>query len=194
MLRNSVGGRIVAVDDVLGLFLYSDGELIRSTLDELVTAGVLESARGHAVAVTDKGREIVHLVFGMTQEFLDQLWTGHTELVARLLPLADRACAAVSATGGAAVRVVTPVYNPPDASPALKLAERLTPLRFHRFDAHAEAWRAEGLTVEEIQALDPGPLLDKIEAETNRWAAAPYCVLEPDERAELLHGLSALPA
>ena len=193
MLRNTLPDRVVAVDDVLGLFLYSPSEEIRSALGLLVTSGVLESGRGHAVVVTDKGREIVHVLFGLTLEFIDPLWAGHDELVTTLLPLADRACATVTTTGGAAVRVVAPPYDPPNASPALKLAERLTPLRFHRFDAHAEAWRNEGLTVEEVQALDPGPLLDKIEAETNRWAAAPYCALEPAERLELLRGLEALP-
>jgi hypothetical protein len=194
MLRHTLPDRAVAISDVLELFLYSAPDLIRSSLDQLVAAGALKSAGAGHVVVTHKGRDAVHTMLELTQQFVDELWAGHTDLVARLLPLTDRACEAVMTTGGAAVRIVAPTYDPPSASPALKLAERLTPLRFHRFDAHAEAWRNEGLTIEEIQALEPGPLLDRIEVETNRWAAAPYCALEPDQRLELLHGLEALPS
>ena len=193
MLRHTMPDRVVAVDDVLSGFLYLPADQIRSALDQLGTSGALESGRGNAVALTDLGRSVVIGAFEVTQEFLGELWAGHEELVASLLPLADRACAAVATTGGAAVRVVSPVYDPPNASPALRFAERLTPLRFHRFDAHADAWRSAGLTVDEVQALDPGPQLDRIEAETNRWAAAPYCALEPAERLDLLRGLEALP-
>jgi hypothetical protein len=71
--------------------------------------------------------------------------------------------------------------------------EALTPLRFHRSDAHAAAWRAEGLTADEIRDLGPGPQRERIEAETNRRAAAPYAVLSAEERFILLSGLGALP-
>jgi hypothetical protein len=69
----------------------------------------------------------------------------------------------------------------------------LTPLRFHRFDAHARAWRAAGLSVEQAQALTPGPLRDQIEDQTNAGAAAPYTRLDAQERAQLLEGLAGLP-
>jgi hypothetical protein len=193
MLRNTLPDRAVAIDDVLELFIYSAPEPIRASIETLIAADILSPAGDDRIAVTAKGREIVHVVFSQTQQFIDELWAGHADLVARLLPLADRACAAVTATGGAAVRVVAPCYDVPNASPALKLSERLTPLRFHRFDAHVDAWRSEGLTVEEVQALEPGPLLDKIELATNRWAYAPYCGLQDAERLELLRGLEQLP-
>lgn len=50
------------------------------------------------------------------------------------------------------------------------------------------------LQVEEIQALDAGPLRVQIEEETNRHAAAPYAVLDPQQRLTLFRGLSALPS
>jgi len=194
MLRNTLPDRMVSIDDVLELFVYSPPEPIRSSIEQLVAADVLAPAGENSVVITAKGRDVVHTMFELTQEFADGLWAAHAELVERLLPLADRACTAVTKSGGAACRVVAPVYDPPGASSALKLAERLTPLRFHRFDAHVEAWRSEGLTVEEVQALDSGPQHDRIEAATNRWAAAPYCALEPHERLELLRGLESLPS
>jgi hypothetical protein len=194
MLRNTLPDRDAAIDDVLELFIYSKPDQIRSNIEELITGDVLVSIGDDRVLVTHRGREIVHTMFGLTQQFIDGLWEAHADLVARLLPIADRACAAVTTTGGAAVRVVAPVYDSPGASPALMLAERQTPLRFHRFDAHVEAWRSEGLTVQEIQALDSGPQHERIELATNRWAAAPYCGLDPAERLELLRGLESLPA
>ncbi|MDP1806171.1 MAG: hypothetical protein Q8K72_13450 [Acidimicrobiales bacterium] len=75
----------------------------------------------------------------------------------------------------------------------MRLAERLTPLRFHRFDAHVAAWEAEGLTAQEVQTLDAGPVRDRIEEATNRLSATPYAVLDAGERVELLGGLGALP-
>jgi hypothetical protein len=194
MLRHTLPGRVVAVDDVLELFVYAPSEQTRAGIDALVTSGAVESARGHALAVTDFGREILHTFFGLSREFIDALWAGHAERVAALLPIAEQAAAAVSETGGAAARIMTPPYDPPDASPALRLAERLSVLRFHRFDAHAEAWRDEGLSAEQVQALEPGEQRDRIEAETNRRAAAPYAVLEPQQRLDLLGGLQQLPS
>jgi hypothetical protein len=72
-------------------------------------------------------------------------------------------------------------------------AERLTALRFHRFDAHVAAWKAAGLTGEEVASLPPGSQREAIEAETNRRAAAPYEALEPGERVDFLGALAALP-
>ena len=73
------------------------------------------------------------------------------------------------------------------------MSERLTGLRFHRFDAHVAAWRAAGLTPDQIKALRNGPARTAIEADTNRRAATPYAALDPAERLELLAGLGALP-
>ena len=95
------------------------------------------------------------------------------------MPLARQACSASSSSS--------------ESQAAMRLAEHLTSLRFHRYDAHVGAWRAEGLTVDEVQALAPGPVRDRIEAETNRRAAPPYAALDPAGRLELLAGLGALP-
>lgn len=193
MLRNTLPDRVAAVDDVLNLFLYLPPDQVRASLDQLVADGALVTAGDGGVALTEAGRAIVLGLFAETQVFLDELWADHDAVLAAVLPLADRACAAATESGGAAVRVVAPPYDPPGASPALRLAERLTPLRFHRFDAHADAWRAEGLTVAEVQVLGAGPVRDRIEQETNRRAAAPYAVLTAEERLTLLRGLERLP-
>lgn len=194
MLRNTLPDRAVAIDDVLDLFVYAPPEQIRDSLEQLGTARALEPSGDGRVVVTATGRDILTTMYELSQQFVDARWADHAELVAQLLPIADRACAAATTSGGAGVRVVAPVYDPPGASAPILLAERLTPLRFHRFDAHVDAWRSAGLTVEEIQGLEPGPLLDQIETETNRWAAAPYCGLSPDEREQLLRGLELLPS
>ncbi|HWC36073.1 MAG TPA: hypothetical protein VG650_14785 [Mycobacteriales bacterium] len=190
-LRNLMPDRSAAVDDVLALFVYQPAERIRAALDGLRAAGMLEG--GDDVRLGGPGQLVVSELFARTQTFLDEAWWEHADLIASLLPIAQRACAAVAETGGAATRVVAPPYEPPGASPALLLAETLSPLRFHRHDAHTWAWQAEGLTAEQIQQLEPGPQRQRIEAETNRRAAAPYAVLTGAERFRLCTGLGALP-
>lgn len=193
MLRNTAPDRVVKIEDVLEVFLYQPLEQIKGAIDALIRAGLAEAVGDDELRLTRSSMVLVPEVFGKMQSFLDELWSGQSELVAQLLPIAQRACAAVTESGGAATRVMAPPYQVPRASAALLLAETLTPLRFHRFDAHAAAWRAEGLTVEQIQQLGPGEQRERIEAETNRRAAAPYGVLSESERFILVSGLGALP-
>src|SRR5690606_32922221 len=108
------------------------------------------------------------------------------ELVGRLL-------AAGAQTGGPAFASVAPVFEPEDASAAVRLTTRLGALRHHRGDAHRAAWRAAGLSVEQLRDLPDGPQRAAIEAETNRRDAAIFAVLDEAERLELLAGLGSLP-
>jgi hypothetical protein len=194
MVRNTMPDRVVDIDDVVEVFLYMPEEQIRAGVDQLIAADTLAAMSGGRVMLTDRGRAIVLEMFASMQVFVDQLWAGYDELVAATYPLVEAACSAVTATGGASVRVVAPPYDPPGASMALRLAERLTPLRFHRFDAHARAWREEGLTATEMQQLETGEQRDRIERRTNELAAAPYAALKPAERIALIDGLANLPA
>ncbi|WP_285557439.1 hypothetical protein [Actinoplanes regularis] len=111
----------------------------------------------------------------------------------RLADLVGRLLAAGQATGGPAFRALTPVYEPVDASPAVRLTTRLGALRHHRADAHRAAWQAAGLTLEQLRALPAGPERQAIEDETNRRDEPIYQVLDQEERIELLAGLGALP-
>jgi hypothetical protein len=185
--------RCFAVADVFEVFPYQPSAQVRAGIDGLVAADLLEAVGTDQLRLADAGRIVIGELFARIQGFVDVLWSNYGELVTSLLPLAARACAAVTETGGGGVRVVAPAYEPPDASPALILVEALSPLRFHRSDAHVAAWRAAGLTAEQVQQLEPGPLRQQIEAETNRRAAPPYAVLSEAERLTLLSGLGALP-
>ena len=140
-----------------------------------------------------RGRECVVELYRVMAAIVDELWAGHEALVTSLAGLADRAVRAAEATGGPAFGVMAPPYEPEGATTAALLAERLTPLRFHRFDAHVAAWQAAGLTADEMRALAPGSRRDEIEEETNRRAAAPYAALDAAERLQLVAGLGALP-
>jgi hypothetical protein len=192
-LRNTLPDRVVAIDDVLEVFPHQPPEQIRSTLDTLVSAHMLDAVEPDGIRLGSGGRSLVAEVFERTQTFVDELWKNHKDLVDTLLPLSARACSAVTTSGGAAIRVMAPPHEPKNASPALKLVETLTPLRFHRFDSQAAAWRAEGLAVGQSEQLEPGEQRERIEADTHRRAAAPYAVLDEAERFTLLSGLGALP-
>jgi hypothetical protein len=194
MLRNTMPDRAVEIDDVLEVFVYTPPGSVRESLEQLIDAAAIERVAGSRVRLAGVGRDVVIWMRAQIQDLLSGLWAGHDELVARTLPLVERAYEAAMADGGPTLRVVSPVVDPVDASPAVRLAERLTPLRFHRFEAHAGAWRSEGLTAEQAQALESGPLRDRIEAETNRLAAPPYAALDPRQRTMLQEGLAGLPS
>jgi hypothetical protein len=110
----------------------------------------------------------------------------------RLNDLVGRLLVAGRASGGPVFTELTLVYEPADASAAVRLSTRLTVLRYHRADAHRAAWQAAGLRAEEVQALPAGSVRAAIDAETNRLDAPIYAVLDADERLELLGGLGAL--
>src|SRR5262249_13761609 len=114
--------------------------------------------------------------------------------------LVERALGSVVAgvVAGPALSAMAPCHYPAGTAVEAVLANNLGTLRYHRADAHAAPWRAEGLSADPIQALpldpsDPGGVRTRIEVETNRGAAAAWTVLTEAERLELLAGLGALP-
>jgi hypothetical protein len=111
----------------------------------------------------------------------------------RLAELLGTLLQAGAATGGPAFAAMSPVYEPADASPALRVTSRMGALRHHRADAHRAAWAAAGLTLPELLALPDGPQRQAIEEETNRRDAPIYQALSEQERWEFLAILAALP-
>jgi hypothetical protein len=107
--------------------------------------------------------------------------------------LAGRLLTAATETPGPVLAALCPPYERAGDPPGVVLFNRLAVFRYHRADAHAAAWAAEGLTAQEMQALRPGELRDRIEAETNRLAAPPFETLTGTERRTFLDGLRALP-
>jgi hypothetical protein len=193
MLRNTLPDRVVTDDQLRSLLRYHPVEAVDAGVRDALDADIVDRPAPGELALTDRGRTLAVDMYQAVEPLVDKLWSANGEQVAALLPLTAKALMAAEASGGPAFRVMAPPYEPDGASAAMLIAERLTALRFHRFDAHVSAWQRAGLTVEEVQALAPGPRHDAIEAETNRLAAPPYAVLETSERAELLAALAALP-
>ncbi|MGW5670442.1 hypothetical protein [Micromonospora sp. NPDC003776] len=174
----------------------------------IYTAGGMDAELAQGVAtvdaegtwhLTELGRELALFAQRATAETAAELWAAGPSMlpglgsVPRLAELVGRVLAHGLATGGPAFRAMTPPYEPADASPAMLLVTRLGSLRHHRADAHRAAWRAAGLTADEIRALPDGPERAAIEAETDRRDEPAYAVLSGAERWELLAGLGALP-
>ncbi|GAA2909129.1 hypothetical protein Acy02nite_59020 [Actinoplanes cyaneus] len=152
--------------------------------------------------LTGLGRDIAMAVQRVVGEAAAQRWDPGPPLDAmlpgpaalpRLADLVGRLLEAGQATGGPAFRALAPVYEPVDASPAVRLTTRLGALRHHRADAHRAAWQAAGLTVGQITALPAGPERRTIDDETDRRDEPIYQALDREERVELLAGLGALP-
>jgi hypothetical protein len=115
-------------------------------------------------------------------------------VVPRLAELVGRLLQAGRATGGPAFQAMAPVFEPPDAAPAMRLTTRLGALRHHRGDAHRAAWDRAGLTLSQLRALPANSRQRQaVEDETNRLDDPIYQALTPRERDELLAGLGALP-
>ena len=192
MLRN-LSDRSVSRAGVQAVLRYVPPAEVDAGIATATAAGLLEELPDATLRVTARGADVVCRLYEAGSDVVTGLWSGHVERIDALLGLTQRALDAAYLTGGPAVAVMAPPREPAGAPAAMVLAERLTPLRFHRFDAHVAAWQAAGLSVEEVQALGPGPVRDGIERETNRLAAPPYAALDPSERLELLGGLGALP-
>jgi hypothetical protein len=193
MLRNTMPDRQVTREQVRAVLRYMPVSHVDAGLAGAFGAAMFEGSTEETFSLSDRGRDVVERLYRLTSDVVCRLWAGHDERVARLIPIARHALDAATATGGPAFAVMSPPYEPANARPAMVLAELLTPLRFHRFDAHVAAWQAAGLTVADVVALPAGPERDRIEEETNRLAAVPYAALRPDERLEFLGGLGALP-
>ncbi|WP_225853951.1 hypothetical protein [Micromonospora sp. AMSO31t] len=173
---------------------YTDGDMSRE-----LAQGVTTVDADGAWHLTERGRELALFAQRATAEAAEELWSDlpgmlpGLRIVPRLADLVGRVLAHGQATGGPAFRAMSPPYEPDGASPALLLVTRLGSLRHHRADAHRAAWRAAGLTADEIRALPDGPERAAIEAETDRRDEPAYAVLTDAERWELLAGLAALP-
>lgn len=191
-LRNLSPDRVVPRSAVLAVFAYQPSSVVDHGIDGAIGAGLADEAAGQ-LSLTERGRALAADLLAEGDAVARELWSGQEERVAMLGGLAGRAVRAAASDGGDAFTVMAPVQEPAGASDAALLAERLTGLRFHRFDAHVAAWRAAGLTADQIKALPPGAERAAIEADTNRRAATPYAALEASERLDFLAGLAALP-
>ena len=191
ILRNLLTGRTVELDDVRHVWLYQP-EPADQPIGRLTDAGLVE-VDVDRVGLGARGVELLHQLHDVSAGVIDALWAGHERRLSALAPVLGRLVDAAGPTGGRGFHVVAPVWEPSGTSTAVLVAERLTPLRFHRFDAHVEAWRGAGLSLAEVQALGPGAPRDEIEDATNGFAAAPFDSLDAGERWDLLAGLAALP-
>lgn len=192
MLRNAYPDRAVPVRNFRAAYVYQEPAAFESALSRMREVGLVEAPTADVVRLSDSGRALISQVRAAGAQAAEGLW-GRDALPVQAL--ADRCLLSASATShpDGAFRLVAPPYDEPEDSDATRFAERLTGLRFHRFDAHVAAWTAAGLTAESVTALRPGPERDAIEASTNERAGEAYADLSPHERTALLDGLRALP-
>jgi hypothetical protein len=192
-LRTALAARTVTAAGIAAVYRYRDPGEVRSDLDGLRAAGLIEAAGDGAIGATEAGRTVLAGMYQAGAEVTGQLWNQHDDALADLSDLAGRLVQAGLATGGDAYLTMAPPFEPADATAGVLLHHRLSVLRYHRADAHAAAWQAAGLTSEAMMQLPAGPVRAAIEAETNRRAGAPYAALSTGERVALLAGLAALP-
>jgi hypothetical protein len=192
MLRNLPPSRRASRVGLDEVFIYQPRDATAAALAELETAGLIWSDASE-VGLTAAGVAVVDRLLGISDEVVTQLWAGADLDFVRLRSIANNALRAAAADGGLAFGVVAPLYEPAGRTPAGGFAEALTPLRFHRFDAHIAAWRGAGLSLDQVQALASGDQKDAIEADTNARASTPYVALSENERDELLQALRNLP-
>lgn len=192
-LRQPVlAGVPVGLDGLAAIVRYPPPGFIDDEIARQLDAGTLEREGDHLIG-TERGRAVVTDVIALQDDVVSELWAWRASSFERLDEIVVKAIDAARSSGGAAFSVQTSAPVPLGRSAAFRLWSDLWPLRYHRADAHAAAWAAEGLTAHEVAELPPGEQRDQIEAETNRLAAPPWVGLSPAERLELLAGLGALP-
>lgn len=188
MLRNLRPSRTVAVADLAELYVYQREGYTEEAVDALRAAGLVQG--DDVIGLTAEGADAIGKVMSALEATAAALWPDPPDLTSAIAA-AQHALDDASRTGGVTFQVVAPVHVYPEMPPVTLFTEMLTPLRFHRFDAHVAAWRAARLSPAELDALEE-PARAEIERDTNERAAAAYAGLDASERADLLAGLRSL--
>ncbi|MFI7135832.1 hypothetical protein ACIBQ1_60015 [Nonomuraea sp. NPDC050153] len=172
------------------IYRYHDAAGRETEIQEHLREGTLAEDRDGVLRATGPGLEFIRKLYEAHGAAAERIGTGQD--LPRLARLAGRVLDGAERLPGGALELVAPPYEPEGSGPGLLLFNRLAVLRYHRADAHARAWQAEGLSATEIVGLRDGPVRARIEAETNLRAALPYQVLTEDERQTLYDGLLRL--
>lgn len=188
MMRNMFPSRSVRLSDFERVFTYQPG-LVQSALPVLRSKGLVEVTES-TVRLADAGTSVIGEVHRIAGEMARALWSTADDGVKVAHALVSRALESTPPVTGAYA-----VLAPPHASgdPAADLAEQLSSVRFHRYDAHIDAWESLGFTVATVRELE-GPERDAIEEDTNRRDGRLWDTLEPSDRETLVDVLRALPA
>ncbi len=192
-LRNAYPDRVVNRTAVRSVFTYHPDNPVDSGLEVLIRCGLLVEPSPGTVTLTGAGRACLEDLHAVADQTARQAWGDPSESVVTCAPLVARALLLAWETGGDAFSLMAPDQLPISVSEQGLLAERLTGLRFHRFDAHIAAWRAAGYEAADLESLSES-VRSGIEADTNKRAAAPYAELSEAERDLLLAGLRDLAA
>jgi hypothetical protein len=179
MLRNAYPDRSVPVRNFRAPYIYQDSAKFEAALSRMVETGLVDIARTESVTLSEPGRILTAQIRAVTAQAADDLWGSD---LLPVLPLADRCllAAAATATADGAFHLVAPPHDEPDDSDATRLAERLTGLRWHRFDAHVAAWTSAGLSAHSVtdlakQASESKRGKQHQSIEPRRWTSAAVC-------------------
>ncbi len=191
MLRSLLPCRVAATADVRRVFTYEEG-LYDAVVPHLVERGLV-AADSATVALTPAGRGGMERLHEGSAGVADLLWGDRSEDVETCVTLLGHVLDATPPRQGA-YAVLAPVYAPDGASPCGVLAEQLSAVRFHRFDAHVDAWAARGLTVRSVRELgEDDPRRAEVESDTNTRNGELWAPLDPEDRMRLLDVLRSLP-
>ncbi|KAB8196360.1 hypothetical protein FH608_006275 [Nonomuraea phyllanthi] len=191
-LRFTLPLRSLTRADLATIYRYGDPEGREAGIREHLREGTLAESGDGQLRLTAAGLAYIHRLYEVHGAVAERIWAGH-DLPAMSGPagrVLDRAQA--DRVPGGALELMAPPYEPDGAGAGLLLFNRLAALRYHRADAHAAAWQAEGLSAAEIVGLRDGPVRARIEERTNLRAATPYEILSEDERRALHEGLLKL--
>jgi hypothetical protein len=189
MLRHTLPDRAVTADQLRTVYAFHRDDQYTATQAELSRAGLIR-IDDDWIRLTDQGRVWIERLWRISDDVVTDLWDPVRDHVDALETLIPPVVARATAAPGPALSVFTPILDRPDSSSSTRVAERLTQLRFHRFDAHVAAWRAAG-TPPMDDTLPPG-MREQIEDETNRRAATAYEPISPHQRTNLLVHLASL--
>lgn len=176
--------------ELSAVYRYGTAAELDTEIREHLGQGALAEAGDGTLRITARGLAFVDGLYAAHADATRRVWAAHD-----LRPLADLAGRVLDRAGrdpGGALEVMAPPYEPAGTPVGVLLFNRVAALRYHRADAHAAAWQAAGLTAGTVVDLQPGPVRDAIEDDTNHRAARAYGRLTDHERETLFEGLLTL--
>lgn len=196
-------------------YRYRRPDVVRELIATLLEADCL-AAEDDGYAATDRLAPVLSAIEASWVATADEVWDGHEEAVATLSPLVRRILDTAPDSPLLAAYRLAP--EPP--SPRATLFQRLAVQRLIRNEAHAAAWKARGLSAEDMVVLTAlwlgevpaaswtGPptfvnegllteegreVRSEIEADTNDRNELAFVVLGDEDRRTYLATVRALP-
>jgi hypothetical protein len=194
LLRHQPAEAAFTASELVEAFAHAPTPTVWECLQACQDTGLLEPTGDGRLRRTSRAMVFNAELLALATKVAVELWSGHRDVVTRLVPLLERVARQAAESPGARMQVFDWPHQPVVTPGEQVLAELLATLRYHRGDVYRRVCEAEGLTPDQVESLPPGRPHDVVLERTNRLAGRPYGVLDLEERRAVVDGLAVLPS